>query len=477
MHLNPHYNWGKTFVIIPLFLAARAFSQCSPPMGPPPSPINTFNSGTDRAGGVLPGSSQDLNWTVAMDSINGTYAPAIVMSQVPSGYYQSPYGAGWISLNAEGQQTGQVDGLFFFKTVFNLPCNNPCGVSYNNPGTYCLGLDFFADNSIYEIYVNGIPQSPNLGGIIPVSNPYSPIQPAGTFRVSLELCNNWQAGTNTLIIVVASTPPIMALLVQSSPNFPPNVSNFIVASICQGGSYQFGNQSLTQSGIAIDTISRPPLCDSIVALELTVNPSSYITTYDTICPGQSISGYDSPGIYLDTFTSVNGCDSVRALNLMAENLPDPNLGTVTSFCLGDSLLLSPGLFSSYLWQDGSTQSQYTVKGPGMYSVTVSNNCGSSTKSIDIVSKTCYINFPNAFTPNHDGDNDIFRVLTSYQFQEFDLSIYNRWGERVFEANNQSIGWDGTFNGVAQEAGTYVWFCRFRNASSPTVMKGFVILVR
>jgi hypothetical protein len=76
MNLVSHFNWGKFLIILQLFLVTRAFSQCNPQMGPPPNPINTFNSGTDRANGVLPGSSQDLNWMVAMDSINGIYEPA-----------------------------------------------------------------------------------------------------------------------------------------------------------------------------------------------------------------------------------------------------------------------------------------------------------------------------------------------------------------------------------------------------------------
>lgn len=82
-----------------------------------------------------------------------------------------------------------------------------------------------------------------------------------------------------------------------------------------------------------------------------------------------------------------------------------------------------------------------------------------------------------FTPNGDGKNDLFMVLTQFQLQDYDLSVFNRWGQKVFETRDQRQGWDGTFNGMLQDSGGYVWYCSFKNSTNTSYMKGTVILVR
>lgn len=459
-------------LLLPFFGVYSSFSQCSPQVGLPPS--NSFFATGPISSDGTSGSSTDQNWTVAVDSISGTYNTAYIMVPSPAGYYQA-LGSQWISTNPSGNQSQNHN--YFFKIGFNLPCSNPCGKNFNNNGAYCLSLDLFADNSIYEIYVNGIPQSPNLGGIIPADSLYNGMGEYAGGMTTVSLCNNWKAGPNTLIVEVTSSPPVIGLLVQPSSIVPQNISNFLVATICQGQAYQIGNQSFSQTGYFIDTISQTPGCDSMVELNLTVKPSSLTTINQSVCQGQSYLGYNISGTYSDTFPASNGCDSIRIINLAVQTNPNPDLGNITDFCTGDSLVLSPGQFSSYLWQDGSTQDHFVVKKPGTYNVTVSNACSSASKSITIASKKCFINFPNAFTPNNDGKNDVFMVLTQFQLQEYDLAVFNRWGQKLFETRDQSKGWDGTFNGEIQDTGAYVWYCSFKNSNGTSFMKGTVILIR
>jgi gliding motility-associated-like protein len=95
-----------------------------------------------------------------------------------------------------------------------------------------------------------------------------------------------------------------------------------------------------------------------------------------------------------------------------------------------------------------------------------------------------VNIPNAFTPNQDGRNDVFYVLGGRDVQIIkDFSIYNRWGEKIFQANNApandpSFGWDGTFNGKASDAGAYVYIITvaFTDGTQQT-FKGSVVLIR
>lgn len=74
-----------------------------------------------------------------------------------------------------------------------------------------------------------------------------------------------------------------------------------------------------------------------------------------------------------------------------------------------------------------------------------------------------VHVPTAFSPNGDGHNDTFRPTAIMVFNktgnpilDYELEIYNRWGERVFETDDVNIGWDGTFMGQECPQGTYVY---------------------
>jgi len=67
-------------------------------------------------------------------------------------------------------------------------------------------------------------------------------------------------------------------------------------------------------------------------------------------------------------------------------------------------------------------------------------------------------FPNAFSPNGDGNNDVLFVRGN-GLESIYFAIYNRWGELVFESNSQDIGWDGTFNGEVVETDVYGYVLR------------------
>ncbi|MCD4694651.1 MAG: gliding motility-associated C-terminal domain-containing protein, partial [Bacteroidales bacterium] len=64
-------------------------------------------------------------------------------------------------------------------------------------------------------------------------------------------------------------------------------------------------------------------------------------------------------------------------------------------------------------------------------------------------------FPNAFSPNNDGVNDIFRARITGIVYDFQMAIYSRYGQRVFYCNNISFGWDGTYKGTKCPVDTYL----------------------
>lgn len=141
--------------------------------------------------------------------------------------------------------------------------------------------------------------------------------------------------------------------------------------------------------------------------------------------------------------------------------PNPNAdvsASATSIAPGDEVAVSAGGGASYLWNTGATTSQILMKPleTTTYCATVTSVNGCKGKAcIEIQVKaesTLYI--PNVFTPNGDGVNDQF-YIAGYNLSQFDLKIYNRWGQLLFQTNDPMTGWDGSYKGQVI-AGVYVY---------------------
>ena len=87
--------------------------------------------------------------------------------------------------------------------------------------------------------------------------------------------------------------------------------------------------------------------------------------------------------------------------------------------------------------------------------------------------------PNAFSPNGDGKNDIFRIPPSTPQRIISFAVFNRWGQLVFRTTNSSSGWDGTLKGKPQPADTYVWMIEYEDLlnNQRSLAKGTIILIR
>jgi gliding motility-associated-like protein len=85
--------------------------------------------------------------------------------------------------------------------------------------------------------------------------------------------------------------------------------------------------------------------------------------------------------------------------------------------------------------------------------------------------------PNAFSPNGDGVNDIFRIPERVFLQLDEFSIFDRWGNRVFSTHNISEGWNGTFSGNPVNAGTFVYYIKGSNEKGSVLLTGTVLLIR
>jgi len=208
-----------------------------------------------------------------------------------------------------------------------------------------------------------------------------------------------------------------------------------------------------------------------------------------------------------------------------------NLGGTINECEGNTVVLdvtSPG--SIYEWSTGSIASMIEVSETGTYEVNINNGpCPTSAvfdvffepvaiESIDTsicessvvfqeievfvyesetfaipngncdslltlnvlpmdCDPTCSVDIPTAFSPNSDGFNDQFSIITDCDVLSF--VVINRWGNVLFESKESSPKWDGTFNGIDQEIGLYAWYAETQDpiTNQQSSWSGNVTLLR
>lgn len=136
-----------------------------------------------------------------------------------------------------------------------------------------------------------------------------------------------------------------------------------------------------------------------------------------------------------------------------------------SICPGATGILRaaaiPG--AAFTWSNGATGAYITVSGPGWYAVHATGTCIDATDSALVIADDCntYVYVPNTFTPNSDGDNDIFLPLVTGPVDVYRLDIFDRWGERIHTSTDRYTGWDGSHSGVHSQDGVYVWKLYYR----------------
>ncbi len=186
------------------------------------------------------------------------------------------------------------------------------------------------------------------------------------------------------------------------------------------------------------------------------------------------------GIVWLQVTAPNGCSSTDSVNVTTRSAPAVFLGNDTTLRYDESIVLDAGnTGSTYLWSTGDTIRSITAYGSEEMVWVVVNNDGCVGNDTILLNEfpRCILAVPNAFSPNGDGHNDILYVRGS-GFLEFELQIFNRLGEMVFKTNDESIGWDGTYKGKAQEVDVYMYVLKGRCADGQDIMnKGNITLLR
>ena len=341
----------------------------------------------------------------------------------------------------------------------------------------------------------------------------------------------WSTGATTQTINVNATGSYWVIVHQASCITPDSINVTVVpvpqvnvgpdSLVCTGQSVTLnagnpGDSYLWSTGASTQTITvsnagsytvlvNNGTCTGIDTMILTViaTPVVNIGPDSIICMGESItldagnSGYtynwsngsttqtitvDSAGKY---WVQVNNskCAQADTVNVIVDNPATPNPGNDTTIC-GSIYSLSAGITTShYLWSTGDTTKNITIIAPGgkYWVVSGDGKCfKADTINVTFENDSDYWAPVNIFTPNGDGKNEFF-VPGIVSTKNYDMKVFNRWGELMFESTNPYIYWDGKDKGgAACFEGTYYWIATYALSCDPTVIKkdkGYVMLKR
>ena len=166
----------------------------------------------------------------------------------------------------------------------------------------------------------------------------------------------------------------------------------------------------------------------------------------------------------DSGCEADGSVTVNASSINVEIQADPG----TEINQGESVdleVVTDGDPVAYDWDTGDVSGSGGTVTPDMtttYTVTVTdvNGCtGTDAITIEVRQAVCDetdVFVPNAFTPNNDGNNDVFRVRSNF-IESMRLIVYNRWGQEIFESTSQENGWDGTLQNEELSPDVYGYY--------------------
>jgi gliding motility-associated-like protein len=166
-------------------------------------------------------------------------------------------------------------------------------------------------------------------------------------------------------------------------------------------------------------------------------------------------------------------------------VPIVDLGEDQLVCLNKEVVLSAYWNeSTYLWNDGTLSDEFIVYEAGEYMVTVTNNCGTTSDTIEFEFENCdcSLYIPNAFTPNGDDLDELFGPVSNCSIKAYEFVVFNRWGMEVFTTTDPTLFWDGKTNNKLNPVGVYSYLLKFnfekKGDKAPYVVKyGEVRLIR
>lgn len=232
--------------------------------------------------------------------------------------------------------------------------------------------------------------------------------------------------------------------------------------------------------ITVDIMGESTICENEVKTLTAISSTAESFEWSDGSISDNIT-ITSVGTYTVTVTNI--CDEIATQEIQV-TYTDPldlefgNIGDLP--CGGEVELFLNSDGVEFEWSTGETSESIYVTELGDYYVTVSNGCetGVDSFSLETVIGTT-VDIPNAFTPDGDGINDSFGpIWNCNEVNTFAMKIYNRWGQLIYDGQDPTLRWDGSYENSQQASDVFVYFITYTDGLGESFsLKGDVTLIR
>ncbi|MEI6060811.1 MAG: gliding motility-associated C-terminal domain-containing protein [Bacteroidota bacterium] len=189
------------------------------------------------------------------------------------------------------------------------------------------------------------------------------------------------------------------------------------------------------------------------------------------------------GRYMVYCTDIIGCSDSAFTDVTVKQNPEISFsGHDTLNYVYGSVLDAAGIFDYCVWNTGELSQGIKITADGLYSVKAGLNGCEISDTVYMLEKDPVLSLPNAFTPNKNGFNDVLRVIgPTGNLRYFNMKVFSRWDNKIFESNNSSAGWDGTFENSLCPGGAYICIIKYipgssgKDAKMRTIQKNVILL--
>lgn len=369
------------------------------------------------------------------------------------------------------------------------------GVNYQSANVFStLAAGYY---QIYTQDANGC----ITDSIFQVTEPDTSVQ-LQLLNVTPNSCVGVDDGTITVRAVYGNQPYVFLVNgnVQGTDTFYNNLSpgNYIVEVIDNIGCRSTGKFVVPASSIVpilfFDSL-RGPLCkgdaDGYMKWSTLSPYPPFDYTFNNNNIGSSNEAFNlGVGSYTIEVEDARGCKTDTTHTFVESNPIDMEITTTPASCdgVGDDggarAIVTGGTSPfTFIWSSNigiNTDSIYPVRYGDYFAIVYDDlNCADTVQYNIAYEPCCKVAIPNAFTPNGDNLNDIFRIIGSGQLELVNFEIFNRWGNKVFQTNVLGDGWDGNYRNLRAEGGTYFYVVKYKCHFTGSIeqKQGDVTLIR
>jgi len=368
-------------------------------------------------------------------------------------------------LLGENNYTVNIKGLGEHVVEYNYGSCTVSDTTFVTPLPVVNGLDKFACiNAPTIIHTNNIANATyswtRNGVALAINNDSLSVNasatPFDTTTYIATVTNKLGCPNNDTLLVVAIPPPNITITDMATCNGQPILLNAQPSNISPLIYGQVSHYAWGKDGVA--------LTDTTSAIQVAIN-----------------------GKY-NTIFHIGECYAYDTSNVVINPLPTPNHPGEFKYCneTEDVVTLDAGPGFFYRWMNTTnptldTNQTVVVGDPGYYYVKIINQYGCSVIDKILATDACPPRFfvPESFTPDDPFKNNRFEVFGAY-FKNFEIYIYNRWGEIIFHSTDRNDAWDGTYRGEKMPPGVYPYVITYDSEFEDfkgKQLEGRVVLIR